>query len=127
MKYKYKVLWINDDFIDHQDTFKSNFKRQEIKLEMSLKFIFKKNIDLVYIDYGWIGGEYQTKETEKHNIEILRKYYLNKIPMCFTGGLSQFYEKYCKIDFPKLKFLHKIPSIELGDKIWYVYHKLGEK
>lgn len=115
-----KVLWITDDQIDHADLHINIFKRFNLDLTLTEKFYYKKDFDLVLVDYGNLGNY-------ENAVEILREYYLQNIPILWTGGLggSYRYENDCKKMFPKEKWLHKVESWELRDIHFFVSRKLG--
>lgn len=120
-----KVLWISDDARDSE-----LYSDEDITFVMSKEFKFVKGYDLILVDYGYLGGRKKDDGIEKNNIEVLRKYYLEKTPIFWTGGLSggRYYAISCKKDFPNIKFLHNIESFDLHDITFWVsdYFKLGE-
>ncbi|GAG96280.1 unnamed protein product, partial [marine sediment metagenome] len=110
-----KVLWITDDQSDSE-----LYSDEDISFTLLNKFEYLKGYDLILVDYGFLGGRKKDDEIEKNNIEVLRKYYLEKTPIFWTGGLSHMYVDECKRDFPRIKFLHNIESFDLHDIVFWV-------
>jgi len=109
-----KVLWITDDERDSE-----LYSDEDVSYTFSYKFQYIKGYDLILVDYGFLGGRHKNDEVEKNNIDVLRKYYFDKIPIFWIGGLSHMYVDKCKKDFPKIRFLHNIKSFDLQDiRFW---------
>lgn len=117
-----KVLWISDDIRDSE-----LYSDEDVSYTSLKEFKYIKGYDLILVDYGFLGGRTKDDEIEKNNIDVLRKYYFEKVPIFWTGGLSHMYVEKCKKDFPKIKFLHNIKSFDLQDITFWVsdYFKLG--
>lgn len=118
-----KILWINDDFINHYLLKKKRWRLHNLNLIMSKDFIYDKEVSLVVVDYGLLAGEHMA---DMNNVKILRKYFDNKIPLVWSGGLggSDFYTRDCKKVFPLINWLHSIESESLEDLLWYVCNLL---
>lgn len=118
-----KVLWITDDTCLCDSELYSD---DDVSYNFLNEFKYIKRFDLVLVDYGFLGGRYKNDATEKQNINILRKYYLDNVPIFWTGGLSERYVAECKKDFPRIKFLHTIKSFDLSDIAFWIrdYFKL---
>ena len=110
-----KVLWITDDKRDSE-----LYSDEDISYTFSYKFQYIKGYDLILVDYGFLGGRHKNDDVEKNNIDVLRKYYFDKTPIFWIGGLSHMYVDKCKKDFPKIRFLHNIESFDLQDIVFWV-------
>lgn len=119
-----KVLWITDDERDAE-----LFSDEDISYTFLNEFKYIEGYNLILVDYGFLGGRKKDDEIETNNIEVLRKYYLEKTPIFWTGGLSHMYVDKCKQDFPRIKFLHNIKSFDLHDIGFWVsdYLNQGDK
>ncbi len=128
------VLIISDDFEYGLDNRLKNGDFYSCKEDNIYKFnailvesfdtpIYKK-YDAVLVDYGFItdSGE------EKLAIKKLQEIVCKKIPLAWVGGLAGHYDADCKKIFPKLKFLHNLPSSFTGrDDIMYLLYNLIKK
>jgi len=110
-----KVLWITDDERDSE-----LYSDEDVSYTFSYKFQYIKGYDLILVDYEFLGGRKKNDDVEKNNIDILRKYYFDKTPIFWTGGLSNIYVNKCKKDFPNIKFLHNIESFDLQDIVFWI-------
>ena len=136
-----KVLFISDDFDSMiMDRFlitkkfvepgniyyskESNWLKFKIDLIKSFQDIKKKKIkdyDCILIDYGLLGDK-------KENIKIITDIHNKQIPIGWCGGLSARYNDDAKDMFPKLKFLHNLPSSSTGHEeiLFILYEIFGE-
>ena len=110
---KRKILWITDDQINHRNIYVEHWKEVG-ELILTNKFIVKDNIDFVIVDYGFLD--------KIENVNILKEYHLNKIPIVWSGGFggTDRYSEDSKKVFPNEKWLHNIESISLSNLMWYV-------
>lgn len=125
------VLLISDNFKDKDaEVFKkkvepgeyysgkqANLFRFNIDIINSFKNIDVTKYHIILVDYGLIGDE------EENAIELLKKASVKKIPLAWVGKFYNLYNNDAKKVFPKLKFLHNLPSssTETGDVLKLLY------
>ena len=129
------VLFITDDIRESlKDNIKEKFKQgnyyydeelNKYSFDVIIQESFSDNIDkkwdVILIDFGLLDDNKKLIS----NIEILKLFYRKKIPMIWCGGLSNRYNGEAKLLFPKLKFLHDIPSVGLdNDDIMYELYQV---
>ncbi|MEN6620639.1 MAG: hypothetical protein ABFD50_03680 [Smithella sp.] len=124
-KSKKCILLISDDFTDKDaENFKKKiepgeyYSREEANIfKFSVDIINSfKNIDIdkyqaILVDYGVIGGD-----EEEDAIELLKNASVKNIPLAWVGKFYNLYNYDAKKVFPKLKFLHNLPSSSTEEK-----------
>lgn len=118
-KYLKNILLISDNFKEKDaENFKKIVEPGEAYSDKKAN-IFTFNIDIlssfkninvnkysaILVDYGIIGGD-----EEEEAIGLLKNASIKNIPLAWVGKFYNLYNSDAKKMFPKLKFLHNLPS-----------------
>ena len=117
------ILIISDGFLQSELTQKrcrggniyyakdSNWLRFNIDIRRTFKIPVSKlrKYDAILIDYGFIGRK-------KEAIELLQEAKTKNIQLAWVGGLSDHYNKDAQIMFPRMKFMHNLPTSNIDSE-----------
>ena len=128
------ILIVSDDFLYPKLTKKScepgdiyyNDDKNWLRFKIDIKKTFKvpriSKYDAILVDYGFIGRKEEA-------IELLQDAYTKGIPLAWVGGVPPRYNKDAQIVFPRMKFIHNLPTSSIDDEeiLFLLYGMFGPK